>query len=133
MLERYQWLLLQNIVVVAAIGADGVCCKHTQCATNATNTVNVGVTKRRGYCYSSILGRSAASGNPAYQSFKVLIYLLFLLLVFYQQQVLGKWCCTNITSYGNNRYYLCCSLGNSTFFIGITAVALNGERRLTKL
>jgi hypothetical protein len=33
-------------------------------------------------------------------------------------------------SYNNNRYYLCCSLGNSTFFIGTTAVALNGHQLL---
>jgi hypothetical protein len=68
---------------IVAIGATFV--TNATNATNATNTVNVGVTND-GYCYSGILSWVSAASEISLPKFQVLIYLLFLLLVFYQQQ-----------------------------------------------
>jgi hypothetical protein len=80
--------------IVAAIGATFV--TNATNATNATNTVNVGVTNDAATATPVFLSWVSAAGISL-PKFQVLIYLLFLLLVFYQQQVLRKWCCTNIS------------------------------------
>jgi hypothetical protein len=78
--------------IVAAIGATFV-----TNATNATNatTVNVGGNDAATATPVFLSWVSAASGNQP-TKFQVLIIFCSFYWVFYQQQVLRKWCCTNL-------------------------------------
>jgi hypothetical protein len=90
----YHLLLVVYLEVMLGV-ISGFCCRYCCCygatfvtnatnATNATNTVNVGVTNDAATATPVffILGKCWEISLPKFQ---VLIYLLFLLLVFYQQ------------------------------------------------
>jgi hypothetical protein len=70
--------------IVAAIGATFV--TNATNATNATNTVNVGVTNDAATATPVFFILGKCCFKISLPKFQVLIYLLFLLLVFYQQQ-----------------------------------------------
>jgi hypothetical protein len=73
---------------IVAIGATFV--TNATNATNATNTVNVGVTNDAATATPVFLSWVSAASEISLPKFQVLIYLLFLLLVFYQQQFSGN-------------------------------------------
>jgi hypothetical protein len=100
--------------IVAAIGATFV--TNATNATNATNTVNVGVTNDAATATPVFLSWVSAA-SISLPKFQVLIYLLFLLLVFYQQQDSQVVAALTLTAANLTGTISAAVLGNSTFLL----------------